>query len=130
MNRLKNVKKILICTIVSAVVMFGFPAFAELVGRITKGYSGFIIDMGWIYVINPLFMVFIGIFTGGQFKKIWFVPMFPTVLFCASAFLFNVFRDLAFIPYACGYLAVGEIAGLLTSLVKKSKANTKGKDNG
>ena len=123
-------KKIVISTVLSAVVMFGFPALAELVVRIENRYAGFIIDLGWIYVINPLFMVFIGIFTGGLFKKLWFVPIIPAALFCASAFLFNVFRDLTFIPYACGYLAVGIISALLTFLVKKSKANNKGKING
>ena len=86
----------------------------------------------WLLMINaiyPLFMVFIGIFIGAQFNKLWFVPIIPAVMFVAAMCVFQTFGAESLV-YPLGYLAVGEIAGLLTFLVKEQKQKNKGKDNG
>ena len=82
-----------------------------------------------IFVINPLFMVFIGIFIGAQFNKLWFVPIIPAAMFVAALGVFQTFY-LPSLVYPLGYLVIGEIAGLLTFLVKEQKQKNKGKDNG
>ena len=125
-------KKIIISTILSAVVMFGLPALI-LNPSVNDANVYFLCTIVWVLMTNaihPLFMVFIGIFIGAQFKKLWFVPIIPVALFTAAIWV--VFSNIIpqIMMYPLGYLAVGEIAGLLTFIVKKQKIENKGKDNG
>lgn len=125
-------KKIVISTILSAVLMFGFPALANGATITNVNAVAFII-VAHFYVSIPLLMVFIGIFTGGEFKRLWFVPIIPVAMFVAAMLLWlssmiTSWQD--FLLYSLGYLAIGEIAGLLTFLMKKQKIKNKGKDNG
>ena len=124
-------KKIIISTILSAVVMFGLPALI-LNPSVNDANVYFLCTIVWVLMTNaihPLFMVFIGIFIGAQFNKLWFVPIIPAVMFVAAMCVFQTFGAESLV-YPLGYLAVGEIAGLLTFLVKEQKQKNKGKDNG
>lgn len=111
-------KKILIGVGISAVLMF-LPVM--LIGLLADDDS----VMGWcivdFYVASPLFSVFIGIFSGGQLKRLWFLPIIAAALFWAAAWCFLSAGDFSFIMYALCYAAVGEIAALFTFLVKKSR---------
>lgn len=122
-------KKILIGTIVSAVVMFGLAAVIWLLMEVNieAAWFAFLIRM---YIINPLFMVFIGIYIGKLFGRLWFVPIIPVAFHIAVMLISaNISVDLLlFQPLS--YLAIGEIAALLTFLYNKSKVKSKGKNNG
>ncbi len=112
--------------------MFGLPALI-LNPSVNDANVYFLCTIVWVLMTNaihPLFMVFIGIFIGAQFNKLWFVPIIPVALFTAAIWV--VFSNIIpqIMMYPLGYLAVGEIAGLLTFLVKKQKIENKGKDNG
>ena len=108
--------------------MFGFPALANGATITNVNVVAFII-VAHFYVSIPLLMVFIGIFIGGQFNKLWFVPIIPAALFTAAMWVSsNISPEI--MMYPLGYLAIGEIAALLTFLVKKQKIKNKGKDNG
>lgn len=120
-------KKIVISTILSAVVMFGIAGISLMPKEAIN--AAFFWSIILIFVINPLFMVFIGIFIGAQFNKLWFVPIIPAVMFVAAICVFQTFGVESLI-YPLGYLVIGEIAALLTFLVKKQKLKNKGKDNG
>ena len=124
-------KKIIISTILSAVVMFGFSALI-LNPSVNDANVYLFCGIVWLLMINaiyPLFMVFIGIFIGGQFNKLWFVPIIPAALFTAAMWVSsNISPEI--MMYPLGYLVIGEIAGLLTFLVNKQKLKNKGKDNG
>lgn len=122
-------KKILISTIISAVVMFGLAAVIWLLMEVNieLAWFAFLIRM---YIIIPLFMAFIGIYIGKRFNRLWFVPIIPVafhiVIMLISA---NISVDLLlFQPLS--YLVIGEIAALLTFLYNKSKVKGKGKNNG
>ena len=121
-------KKIVISTVLSAVVMFGISGIA-LIPKDNNITAWLILGVILMFVINPLFMVFIGIFNGAQFNKLWFVPIIPAAMFVAALCVFQTFSWDSLI-YPLGYLAIGEIAALLTFLVKKQKLKNKGKDNG
>lgn len=108
--------------------MFGISGIA-LIPKDNNITAWLILGVILMFVINPLFMVFIGIFNGAQFNKLWFVPIIPAVMFVAALCVFQTF-DWYSLVYPLGYLVIGEIAALLTFLVKKSKANNKGKING
>ncbi|MGN0669643.1 MAG: hypothetical protein ACI4JZ_03755 [Oscillospiraceae bacterium] len=125
-------KKIVISTIVSAVVMFGLPALI-LNPSVNDAKVYFLCTIVWVLMTNaihPLFMVFIGIFIGAQFNKLWFVPIIPAALFTAAIWVAfsNIIPQIMMFPLR--YLVIGEIAGLLTFLVKEQKLKNKGKDNG
>ena len=120
-------KKIVISTVLSAVVMFGIAGISLMPKEALN--AAFFWSIILIFVINPLFMVFIGIFNGAQFNKLWFVPIIPAAMFVAALCVFQTFSWDSLI-YPLGYLAIGEIAGLLTFLVKEQKLKNKGKDNG
>lgn len=120
-------KKIIISTVLSAVVMFGISGIALIPKEALN--AALILCVILIFVINPLFMVFIGIFNGAQFDKLWFVPIIPAVMFVAAICVFQTFSWDSLI-YPLGYLAIGEISALLTFLVKQQKIKNKGKDNG
>ena len=121
-------KKIIISTVLSAVVMFGVSGIV-LIPKENNITAWLILGVILMFVINPLFMVFIGIFIGAQFNKLWFVPIIPAVMFVAAMCVFQTFGAESLV-YPLGYLVIGEIAGLLTFLVKEQKQKNKGKDNG
>lgn len=111
-------KKILIGIGLSAVMMF-LPIM--LIGLFADNHvvMGFcILDF---YIVSPLFSVFIGIFSGRQFKKLWFLPIVAAAFFFAASWIFLTFGDGTFIMYSCCYVAVGEIAAFLSFLVAKSR---------
>lgn len=122
-------KKILISTIISAVLMFGLAAVIWLLMEVNieAAWFAFLIRM---YIINPLFMVFIGIYIGKRFNRLWFVPIIPVAFHIAVMLISaNISVDLLlFQPLS--YLVIGEIAALLTFLYNKSKVKSKGKNNG
>ena len=120
-------KKIIISTVLSAVVMFGISGIALIPKEALN--AALILCVILIFVINPLFMVFIGIFNGAQFDKPWFVPIIPVAMFVAALCVFQTF-DWYSLVYPLGYLVIGEISALLTFLVKEQKQKNKGKDNG
>ena len=120
-------KKIVISTVLSAVVMFGIAGISLMPKEALNAALFWSIIL--IFVINPLFMVFIGIFNGAQFNKLWFVPIIPAAMFVAALCVFQTFSWDGLI-YPLGYLVIGEIAGLLTFLVKEQKLKNKGKNNG
>ena len=121
-------KKIIISTVLSAVVMFGISGIA-LIPKDNNITAWLILGVILMFVINPLFMVFIGIFNGAQFNKLWFVPIIPAAMFVAALGVFQTF-DWYSLVYPLGYLVIGEISALLTFLVKEQKQKNKGKDNG
>ena len=120
-------KKIVISTILSAVVMFGIAGISLMPKEAIN--AAFFWSIILIFVINPLFMVFIGIFNGAQFNKLWFVPIISAAMFVAAICGFQTVSWVSLMD-PLGYLAIGEIAALLTFLVKKQKLKNKGKDNG
>lgn len=126
-------KKVLISTILSAAVMFGLPAliFSKPIGAEN---AAIILVVVCVFVIIPLFMVFIGIYIGSRFNRLWFVPIISAAMYALAMLTLSktslvVELSVDVLLYQpLGFLAVGEIAALLTFLYNKSKS--RGKENG
>ena len=112
-------KKALIGIGASAVLMF-LPIM--LIGLLADENAVMGLCILDFYVASPLFSVLIGIFSGGQLKRLWFLPIVAAALFWAAAWCFLSAGDFTFIMYSLCYAAVGEIAALFTFLVKKSRS--------
>ena len=110
-------KKLIIPTIVSSVLMLGFPWFTVTFG----GMSGMGIFFLLFYIVNPLFSAFCGIFAGINIRQLWSLPLIVSALFLAGAWIFFELGEPDFLLYAAGYLIIGFAAMLLSYAIKRSR---------
>lgn len=110
-------KKLIILTIISAVLMVGCPWLTVEFA----GMSGMGICFLLFYIVNPMFSAFCGIFAGTDIKKLWAVPLIVPALFIAGVWMFFDFGEPDFLLYAGTYLVIGIITTLLSYVIKREK---------
>lgn len=117
MTGFKNniVINILVWIVVSIVFMFVLPGILlsipypyDFVGRLVL-----------VFLVAPLFSVVIGISSGKDIKKKWFLPIVSTTFLLVSLLLFWEYGIKYFAPYAMVYLAIGLIAMIVSALIQK-----------
>ena len=110
-------KKIIIWTVMTFVLMIGFPWLAVTFA----GSVGMAICFILFYAINPLFSVICGAFAGRNIKKYWILPIIVAVLFLAGTWMFFDMGEPAFVIYCGCYLVIGIVAMLISSWLSKRK---------
>lgn len=108
-------KKLLTSIISSAVLMIIIPFLAV---TFAKSDAGMAICFILFYAINPIFSIANGIWAT-PFKKMWFLPIIPPILFLAGVWIFFELGEPAFLIYAVAYLGLGYISALISALIKK-----------
>ncbi|MCM1109294.1 MAG: hypothetical protein NC388_09670 [Clostridium sp.] len=101
---------------VTFAVMFILP-FA--VAKLASECSGMALCLILFFVINPIYSIIIGSVAGHNIKKLWSLPLIPSVAFLAGAWLFFDIHELWFIAYATVYLCLGVVAMLITNHIKR-----------
>lgn len=110
-------KKIIMWTIMTFVLMIGFPWLTVTFA----GSAGMAICFILFYAINPLFSVICGVFAGRNMRKFWVLPIIVAVLFLAGTWIFFDMGETAFVLYCACYLAIGLVAMLISSYLSKRK---------
>ena len=110
-------KKIIMWTIMTFVLMIGFPWLAVTFA----GSAGMAICFILFYAINPLFSAICGAFAGRNIRKFWILPIIVAVLFLAGTWIFFDMGEPAFVLYCGCYLVIGVAAMLISSCLGKRK---------
>ena len=110
-------KKLLIWTFLSALLMIGGPWLAlKFSGMDAMGIC-FIL----FYAVNPLFSVVCGAFAGKNIRQLWVLPLIAAGLFLVGVWVFFEMGEPAFLIYAAGYLVLGGIAMLVSAFIMRRK---------
>ncbi len=100
----------------SAVVMLAFPWLAV---TFVKGDAGMAVFFLLFFAVNPLYSVLIGAFAGKDIRHLWSLPIISAALFLMGTWIFFDMGETAFILYAAVYLALGIVAMLISTLIRK-----------
>ena len=109
-------KKNMICSIISILVMLLFPWCAV---TFVKGDSGMAVCFLLFFVINPILSISMGFFSGKNIKTSWFQPLLSAILFLMGTWLFFDIGETAFIIYAVVYLVLGYITAAISWSISK-----------
>ena len=109
-------KKIVLWLIISAIIMFALPWLAV---TFVKGTGGMAASFILFFAVNPVFSIILGIFSGADAKRLWWLPVISAVFFLAGAWIFFDMGETAFILYAAGYLVLGTAAMLISAFIRK-----------
>lgn len=102
--------KVLLWTAVSVAVMLVLP---WLTVTFVRSDAAMAACCALLYIINPAYSFFSGIFAGRNIKCRFGLPVLSAVLFLLGAHFFSV-RETAFLLYAAVYFLIG-ICSLLVS---------------
>lgn len=72
-----------------------------------------------LFVINPVFCVLVGLWSGRDFRERWFMPLVAVILFVAGAWIFNDAWETAFLLYAAFNLVLSGAAMLVPALFRR-----------
>lgn len=111
-------KKHLVCTVISAIVMLLLPWCA--VTFVPSG-GGMLVSLLLLFAVNPISAVCIGIISGGKPRSLWLQPLLLSALFAVGAWKSLGITVPDLLPYAAVYLAVGYFTLLLTALLRCEK---------
>ncbi len=100
----------------SAVVMLAFPWLAV---TFVKGDAGMAVFFLLFFAVNPLYSVLIGAFAGKDIRHLWSLPIISAALFLMGTWIFFDMGETAFILYAAVYPALGIVAMLISTLIRK-----------
>ncbi len=89
------------------------------------GSAGMLLCLILFFVLNPIFSVFIGIWSGKNVKRSWYMPLVNAATFLFSAWLLFDMGELAFVWYACFYLALGYVVMGVTAFVYRASVPDK-----
>ena len=106
-------KKILVHFLFIAIVMILVPFLVVTFA----GSAGMLLCLVLFFVLNPIFSIFIGIWSGKNVKRAWYMPFVNAAFFLFSAWLLFDMGELAFVWYADFYLAVGYVVMGVTAFV-------------
>lgn len=118
-------KKLIFWTILSAVVMLGFPGFTV---AFIKSNAALAICFLLFFAIDPLYSVLLGVFAGKKPGELWSLPVISAGLFLLGTWIFFDMGETAFVLYAAVYLVVGLIAMLISKIMNTKKKAVKSKD--
>ena len=109
-------KKIVGMIIATLILLVACPF---LVVSLVLADAGMAVCFILFFAINPLFSVFIGIFSGQNIKKLWPLPIFNAGAFLAGTWLVFAMGEPAFLLYGGIYLVIGVCAMVITGALKK-----------
>lgn len=109
-------KRILFRFLLIAIVM----VLAPLLTVTFAGSAGMLLCLILFFVLNPIFSVFIGIWSGKNVKKAWYMPLVNAAIFLISAWLLFDMGELAFVWYALFYLVLGYVVMGVTAFVYRA----------
>ena len=109
-------KKIVFWLIISAFVMFALPWMSV---TFVNGNGGMAASFILFFAVDPVFSIILGIFTGEDAKRLWWLPVISAVFFLAGTWIFFDIGETVFILYAAGYLVLGVAFMLISSLVRQ-----------
>lgn len=101
-------KKTLILLGISVILFMICPWLTVLFG----GQNGMAICLIQFFVVNPLFFIIEGIFSGFTLKQHWWLPLASAAIYLLSTWILLEMGESAFITYAVLYLLVGAVAML------------------
>ena len=108
-------KKIVFSILAIFFVMLALPFLTVITIR---SDAGFAITVILFFIVNPLFTAGLGVFSGFNLRKGWFLPILSSIVFLLSHWLiFSI--DVAFLLYSSVYLAIGLVAMLVTYLIRR-----------
>ncbi len=108
--------KILVWLLLCVVFMIMVPWLAV---SFLKGDAGMAVCFFLFYALYPLFATILGMVSGRNIRRMWFMPFIAAILFLIGAWIFFDINELAFIMYAGIYLIIGIIVMLLSVVVRK-----------
>ncbi len=94
-------------------------AFSWLAVTFVKGDAGMAVCFLLLFAVNPLYSVLIGAFAGKDIRHLWSLPIISAALFLMGTWIFFDMGETAFILYAAVYLALGIVAMLISTLIRK-----------
>lgn len=71
------------------------------------------------FAVNPLYSVFLGIYSGKNLKERWTLPLLNSVLFVLGTWIFFDMGEKAFVIYAIAYLIIAALSALLSALISR-----------
>ena len=120
MNK-KELTKTLIWVIASFLVMFVLP-WVTVSARYSLGVFSLFI---WLIIV-PAFSVAVGVYTGRDIKKRWFLPLLSPVFFLISTFVSDPYDHLQYIIIVISCLTIGSTSIMISYFkFKKDKKTTK-----
>ena len=114
-------KKLIFCTILSAIIMLGLPG---LTVAFIKSNAAMAICFLLFFAIDPLYSVLLGVFAGKKPGELWSLPVISAGLFLLGTWMFFDMGESAFILYAVVYLVLGFVAMLVAAIMNKRKNGT------
>lgn len=108
-------KKFIIWTLAALVLMLGFPFLAVQFA----GTNGMAVCFILFFLVNPLFSLACGIFSGLDIKRLWVLPVIVPVLFLAGVWLMFDPGEPAFLLYGAIYLGLGIVSMAVSAVIKK-----------
>ena len=111
-------KKTLLWLSASAFIMIALP---WLTVRFVRGDAGMAVCFVLFFALDPLWSSVLGVFSGGDPKARWFLPILSAAFFLAGTWLCFDPREKAFLLYAAIYLILGGAAMLISFYAKKRR---------
>lgn len=108
--------KTIISSIVTMILVLFLPLFLAV--QFASASAGMAVCLLLFYVVNPVFSVVLGIYSGLNIKKLCYMPSFFSFLYILSVYIVLDTKDSAFLFYAGAYFLFGTTAMLFTFLIK------------
>lgn len=112
-------KAIWIPVVLSGIVMLALPGLAV---TFAPGDAGFAICFLLFFGGNPLYSLFLGVWSGGDIQKRWFQPLLSALLFLLGTWIFFTPGETAFLYYCAVYLLVSAAGMALGRFLNKFMA--------
>lgn len=112
---IKKNSNLILWLIAAAVIMLLLPWTAV---TFVRGDAGMAVCFLLFYAVNPVYMVFAGIYAGKNGRKLWSLPVVAAGLFLLGTGAFFSMGEPAFVMYAGVYLVLGISAMLLSMFVR------------
>lgn len=114
-----TMKKMIAWLIASAAILLALPWLAV---TFIKSDAGMAVSLFLFFVLNPIYAVCAGAYSGRDVKRFWALPVITALFFLAGAWLFFDMGEMAFILYALIYLLLGMAAMLLSHFIRKKQS--------
>ena len=98
-------------------VMFGLPWAAV---TFAPGDAGMAICFVLFFGVNSMCSLYVGIFSGMEVKKRWYLPLVNSAVFLLSAWILFTPQEPLFAGYAIAYLAIALVTMLTTIVVVRN----------
>lgn len=111
-------KRIISYLLLIVAVMFLLPLAAA---KLAPADAGMALCFILFFAVNPVFSIVMGILSGINTRRLWYMPIVSAVVFLLSTWLLFDIGEMAFVIYAAVYLTVGMLALFITYLVNRNK---------